>query len=108
MGFPHAMKALPYLQEAAQIGRQASQINALMAIMADLPDTCVLSRGGMDALNTMNQGARQVLASGGFQSAASQDAYNKLESQMLAMNVSPGGAADLLATAIFIDSITQT
>ena len=107
MGFPHAMKALPYLQEAAQIGRQASQINALMAIMADLPDTCVLSRGGMDALNTMNQGARQVLASGGFQSAAGQDAYNKLESQMLAMNVSPGGAADLLATAIFIDSITQ-
>lgn len=106
-GFPHAVKALPYLQKADQVGRQVAQINALMAIMAELPDTCVLSRGGMQALITMNEGAHQVLASGGFQSDVGQQAYNRLESQMMAMNVSPGGAADLLAAAIFIDRITQ-
>lgn len=108
MGFPHVMKALPYLRQTQQTGKQAAQINALMAIMAELPDTCVLSRGGMKALEIMNQKSLEVLASGGFQSEAGLQAYNHLESQMMAMNVSPGGAADLLAAAIFIDSITQS
>ena len=112
MGFPHLMKALPYLRGlcgkavSGQTTRQTVHINALMAIMADLPDTCVLSRGGEKALQAMHRGARKVLDEGGFGSPAGQYAYNQLEEDMMSMNVSPGGAADLLAAAFFLDSIT--
>ena len=50
MGFPHVMKALPYFRDlqgklaAGMTARQVVHINALMAVMADLPDTCVLFR----------------------------------------------------------------
>ncbi len=113
MGFPHVMKALPYLRELhekrpdSMADRQVAQINALMAIMADLPDTCVLSRGGEKALHTMHTGARAVLEKGGFGSQAGQQAYDQLERDMMAANVSPGGAADLLAASLFLDSITM-
>lgn len=113
MAFPHVMKALPYLRGfseetvSGQIGRQVAHINALMAIMADLPDTCVLSRGGETALQMMNQGARKVLDEGGFGSLSGQCAYNRLEADMVSLKVSPGGAADLLAAAFFLNSITK-
>lgn len=113
MGFPHVMKALPYLRGfseetvSGQTGRQVAHINALMAIMADLPDTCVLSRGGETALQMMNQGARKVLDEGGFGSSSGQRAYNRLEADMVSLRVSPGGAADLLAAAFFLNSITK-
>jgi triphosphoribosyl-dephospho-CoA synthase len=111
-GFPHVMKALPYLrrlkrQSLSIDARQTAQINALMAVMAELPDTCVLSRGGMDALTMMHAGAKEVLAGGGFGTEAGHQAYDRLETNMMAANVSPGGAADLLAAAIFLDSMTE-
>ena len=112
MGFPHVMKALPYLRrlhgnETGMVARQVAHIDALMAIMADLPDTCVLSRGGEKALQTMNKGARKVLDEGGFGSLSGRKAYDRLEKDMMDANVSPGGAADLLAAAFFLDSITM-
>ena len=113
MGFPHVMKALPYLrrlhgnENVSVVARQVVHIDALMAIMADLPDTCVLSRGGKEALQTMNKGARKVLDEGGFGSLSGRKAYDRLEKDMMDANVSPGGAADLLAAAFFLDSITM-
>ena len=113
MGFPHVMKALPYLRRlhgnetAGMAARQVAHIDALMAIMADLPDTCVLSRGGEEALQTMNKGAWKVLDAGGFGSLSGRKAYDRLEKDMMDANVSPGGAADLLAAAFFLDSITM-
>ncbi len=41
-----------------------------MAIMTSLSDTCVLSRAGLTGLQTMQQGARAVLAAGGCASVA--------------------------------------
>ncbi|ELW9444449.1 triphosphoribosyl-dephospho-CoA synthase, partial [Pluralibacter gergoviae] len=35
------------------------------------------------------------------------DALARLDAQMLALNASPGGAADLLAAALFIDRVCQ-
>ncbi|WJV60736.1 triphosphoribosyl-dephospho-CoA synthase [Pectobacteriaceae bacterium C52] len=105
-GFPHVIRlALPQLwrSRAMNSGEQAARLDALMAIMTSLSDTCVLSRGGMAALDAMQQGARQVLTAGGFSHPDGRQALATLEKHLLQYNASPGGAADLLAAALFLD-----
>ncbi|ELP24228.1 Triphosphoribosyl-dephospho-CoA synthetase [Pantoea agglomerans 299R] len=106
--FPHVMKlALPQLLISRAVGASESEarLDALMAIMTSLSDTCVLSRAGMTGLDTMQQGARAVLLAGGCRTAAGQRALQQLDRRMLALNASPGGAADLLAATLFIDRV---
>ncbi|PAW35120.1 triphosphoribosyl-dephospho-CoA synthase MdcB [Pantoea vagans] len=106
--FPHVMKlALPQLLTSRAVGASESEarLDALMAIMTSLSDTCVLSRAGMTGLVAMQQGARAVLLAGGCRTAAGQVALSQLDRRMLALNASPGGAADLLAATLFIDRV---
>ncbi|WP_436874507.1 triphosphoribosyl-dephospho-CoA synthase [Kosakonia sacchari] len=108
-GFPHIIKlALPQLQHSRQRGSNEAQarLDALMAIMTSLSDTCVLSRAGLEGLDAMRQGASAVLQAGGVASKAGQQALAELDARMLALNASPGGAADLLAATLFLDRMT--
>jgi triphosphoribosyl-dephospho-CoA synthase len=59
----------------------------------------------MTGLDAMQQGARAVLLAGGCRTAAGQRALQQLDRRMLALNASPGGAADLLAATLFIDRV---
>ena len=109
-GFPHIIDcALPQLHRSRSLGASESeaQVDALLAVMARLCDTCVLSRGGLPALNAMHQGAQAVLAAGGMRTMAGKQLLRHLEHRMLADNTSPGGAADLLAATLFLDSVSQ-
>ena len=84
-----------------------ARLNALLAIISQLDDTCVLSRGGEAALLELQTGAARVLAAGGAATAAGSRALLALEACALARGVSPGGAADLLAATLFLDRLTQ-
>lgn len=104
--FPHVTgHALPQLRLARRRGdsETAARLNALMAIMRSLDDTCVLARGGPSALRDMQDGAAAVLAAGGAAALAGRRALHRLDARLLALGVSPGGAADLLAGALFLD-----
>ena len=106
--FPHIYQlALPQLRRSRTAGATEAQarIDALMAIMTSLSDTCVLSRAGLAGLEAMRQGARQVLYAGGCATADGAQALAGLDEKMLALNASPGGAADLLAATLFLDGI---
>ena len=109
-GFPHVLDvALPTLRAARARGDNdtTARLNALLALVASLDDTCVLSRGGVDALLAVQAGASQVLAAGGAGTRQGTLALLALEATMLALNVSPGGAADLLAATLFLDSLEE-
>ena len=67
--------------------------------------TCVLSRAGMEGLEAMQHGARAVLQAGGSATPEGAQALATLDRQMLALNASPGGAADLLAATLFLDRV---
>ena len=82
----------------------ASRLNALLAIVAGLDDTCVLSRGGRPPCWRCRPGAAAVLAAGGVATLAG-PGLRALEATMLALNVSPGGAADLLAATLLLDRL---
>jgi triphosphoribosyl-dephospho-CoA synthase len=71
--------------------------------MAVLSDTCVLWRSGPAGLAAVQQGARAVLAEGGSATLAGRRHLRGLDQQLLHLNASPGGAADLLAACLFLD-----
>ncbi|WP_122571881.1 triphosphoribosyl-dephospho-CoA synthase [Pseudomonas viridiflava] len=107
-GFPAVTNvALPQLQRsrAAGSGEQNARLDALLAIMTTLADTCVLYRAGPEGLLAMQQGAQLVLDAGGSASLAGRRELHELDKQLLALNASPGGAADLLAACLFIDGL---
>ena len=108
LGFPSVMqRGLPQLRKSRQqnTGEQNARLDALLAIMTDLADTCVLYRAGLEGLQAMQQGAQAVLDAGGSASLAGRRQLHALDQQLLALNASPGGAADLLAACLFIDRL---
>jgi triphosphoribosyl-dephospho-CoA synthase len=107
-GFPHVIHvALPSLRSSRLNGddEASARVNALIALIAELDDTCVLSRGGRAALKAVRAGAAQVLAAGGAGSGDGQQALHRLDRLLSRLNVSPGGAADLLAATLFLDRL---
>jgi triphosphoribosyl-dephospho-CoA synthase len=106
--FPHATGVgLPTLREARERGvpEDCARLDALMAIMASLDDTCLLHRGGAAALEIAQTGARAVLAAGGTASPAGQQRLRELHSELMARWASPGGSADLLSVTLFLDRL---
>jgi len=109
-GFPHVLRVgLPALVGARRsgVGEGAARIDALLAIMTTLDDTCLLHRAGLPALEAAQAGARAVLDAGGSATVPGRIAFHRLERTLLALNASPGGAADLLAATLFIDKLVR-
>lgn len=107
-GFPAVTQTgLPQLicSRAAGHGEQNARLDALLAIMTTLSDTCVLYRAGEEGLHAMQHGAQRVLDAGGSATLSGRRALNQLDQQLLSLNASPGGAADLLAACLFIDRL---
>ena len=109
-GFPAVIvQGLPQLLMSRRggVGEQNARLDALLAIMTELSDTCVLHRAGLEGLIRMQAGARAVLEAGGAASLAGRRQLRELDRDMLALNASPGGAADLLAATLFLDRLTS-
>ena len=110
-GFPHAVTiGLPMLYRSRLQGTAETQarLDALMAIMTSLNDTCLLHRGGFLALKTAQAGATAVLAAGGTATARGWSLLQRLDRDLIALNASPGGSADLLAATLFLDFIANS
>lgn len=108
LGFPAVLqRGLPQLKRsrARGDGEQNARLDALLAIMTRLADTCVLYRAGEEGLRAMQQGAQAVLDAGGGASLAGRRRLHLLDQQLVALNASPGGAADLLAACLLIERI---
>ena len=109
-GFPHVIDVgLPALLSARRRGvdENAARVDALLSIMATLDDTCLLHRAGMPGLHAGQHGAQRVLDAGGSSTPAGRAALAALEHDLLTLNASPGGAADLLAATLFLDMLAH-
>ncbi|TEA60377.1 triphosphoribosyl-dephospho-CoA synthase [Pseudomonas sp. CH235] len=110
LGFPSVVqRGLPQLKRsrATGHGEQNARLDALLAIMTDLADTCVLYRAGEPGLHAMQHGAQAVLDAGGSASLTGRRRLHELDQQLIALNASPGGAADLLAATLLLDRIER-
>lgn len=107
-GFPHVIAlGLPYLKHRRKAGapEDCCRLDTLLAIMSALNDTCLLYRGGLPALNTAKEGAREIIKFGGTNTAYGMTRLFKLDSDLIELEASPGGSADLLAATLFLDSL---
>jgi triphosphoribosyl-dephospho-CoA synthase len=106
--FPHVMGCgLPMLraQRARKYPEEICRLDALLTLMAELDDTCVLYRGGVEALSVVKAGAQAVLDAGGYSNAKGRQRLRELDRELIARHISPGGSADLLAATIFLDAL---
>jgi triphosphoribosyl-dephospho-CoA synthase len=108
--FPHVIHCgLPMLRDrrARKYPEEVCRLDALLGLMAKLDDTCVLYRGGVEALSVVKAGAQTVLDAGGYGNARGRKHLRALDRELLARHVSPGGSADLLAATIFLDALEE-
>jgi triphosphoribosyl-dephospho-CoA synthase len=109
-GFPNIIEVgLPILRIRRSAGapEPIARLDALLAIMARLTDTCLLYRGGNMALQAAQQGAAAVMAAGGAGTSSGWGELFALDQRLLELGVSPGGSADLLAGTLFLDAIER-
>ena len=71
----------------------------LLHIMSELDDTNVIHRVGYDKAQQVKQDARELLDN------FSVSGLEQMNRDFIALNISPGGSADMMALTIFIHSI---
>jgi triphosphoribosyl-dephospho-CoA synthase len=109
-GFPHVRRhALPALRAARCSGADegSARLEALLALMATLDDTCVLHRGGAEGLLALQSGARAVLDAGGLRTPEGRRLFTALDDMCLTRRLSPGGSGDLLSATLFLDALDE-
>jgi len=97
--------ALPALQRARDRGApsRAARLQSLMATMAVMDDTNLVHRGGIGALRDVQALAVRFLASGGVHREGWVNEARHIHRLLVQRRLSPGGAADMLACAVFVD-----
>ena len=107
-GFPAVRLALSAKREFEQLGTYFSADPwpfALLAVMAELTDNNALRRGGEEGAAFVKERAGELLEKGRtLPSAALTDELLAFDRELTERNVSCGGAADMLACAIFIEN----
>ena len=109
-GFPHVVDVgLPTLRLRRTSGatEKVARLDALLSIIARLDDTCLLYRGGTDALITAKKNALAVERAGGVGTQIGRYQLTLLDRRLLNLKVSPGGSADLLAATLFLDAVER-
>lgn len=104
-GFPSLREiALPKFVFARDHGlsREESGIYALLHLIAVLEDTTLLHRGGVEGARWAKEAAARLLDQSVFPEMKD---LEELDSQFIARNLSPGGAADLLAVTFFLTTL---
>ncbi|WP_150776634.1 triphosphoribosyl-dephospho-CoA synthase, partial [Pseudomonas fluorescens] len=92
LGFPSVLqRGLPQLKRsrAQASGEQNARLDALLAIMTNLADTCVLYRAGEEGLQAMQHGAQALLDAGGSASLSGRRRLHELDQQLIALHASP-------------------
>lgn len=78
-------------------------VNTLLVLMTCVDDTTVMHRHEPDTMRRwVRERAGEALAAGGMFHACGKAMVQKLDEEFIAHNVSPGGAADLLAVTWFL------
>jgi triphosphoribosyl-dephospho-CoA synthetase len=96
-GFPTARKGAQSLKESGGDG-----LYALLRILEDIRDTNLLYRGGPEGMAYVHASASAILE---MDQDKRKDALLEMDRECIRLNISPGGAADMLALACLIESV---
>jgi triphosphoribosyl-dephospho-CoA synthase len=109
LGLPSVFEVgLPALLATLKAGRsmRLARIDALFALMAHISDTNVVHRGGAAGADTVRKEAQHFIDAGGTASADWESRAIACHHRLVALRLSPGGAADLLAATCLVHAVT--
>ncbi|TXN23108.1 triphosphoribosyl-dephospho-CoA synthase MdcB [Methylobacterium sp. WL9] len=110
-GFPTLYRVgLPALRRgrvAQPDNPEAARVEACLALIAQLQDTNLLHRGGEAGYRFAREAAAGFAARGGISCDDWLKEAVRLHHAFVARNLSPGGAADLLAMTLFVDAVEE-
>ncbi len=108
LGFPTVYQVgLPTLRQArAEFPDhpEAVRVQTCFALIAALEDTNILHRGGQRGLRYARNAARAWLQEGGIAHPRWRERAQSIHQDFISRWLSPGGSADLLAMALFVDT----
>jgi triphosphoribosyl-dephospho-CoA synthase len=108
-GFPALYEvALPELRSARMLAPgdpEAARVQACMGLIATVEDTNLLYRGGLEGLAFARRQAQRFLDEGGVGTPGWRARATIIHEAFMARRLSPGGCADLLAMALFVEGI---
>jgi len=104
--FEHVLPALRAARRAGADERGA-RLHALFTAMAEVDDTNLVHRGGLQGLRDAKSLARRFLADGGGLGAGAVARAARVHATFVERRLSPGGAADLLAAACWVDRVER-
>lgn len=110
-GFPIIRQvAYPMMKQLSAVVRDpvlrdeqnAINLHVLLAVMGELSDTNVLSRSNPWQAAWLKNEARHILQLGSVQTKEGWNELLRFNEQCIHRNISPGGAADILAATLFL------
>lgn len=95
---------LPLYEEGIKrnIGVNKALVHSLIGIMTVIDDTVVINKTDLLGLQFMREEARNAMELGGMLTTQGEAYIKSMESKFEEKNISPGGAADLLAISVMI------
>lgn len=110
LGYPSVTEAaLPVLQQGKKEGRDWNlvKLQVLMTLMSQVQDSNILSRTCPEVLKNVHKEAKMFLDAGGAYQKDAVRILLQMDQSFIQRNISAGGCADILAAAIFLDSLVD-
>lgn len=110
LGYPSVTEAaLPVLQQGKREGRDWNlvKLQVLMTLMSQVQDSNILSRTCPEVLKNVHKEAKMFLDAGGAYQKDAVQILLQMDRSFIQRNISAGGCADILATAVFLDSLVE-
>lgn len=104
-GYPSLVEqALPVIESGLKAGKAWEQVKlqTLFTLMQCVEDSNVLYRQNPETLAWMHREAEAFLKAGGAYVEGAEAVLREMDRHYIERNISPGGCADLLAAAIFL------
>ncbi len=106
-GFPTVLNTgLPVLEKGLALGYDLHRAGsaALLAMLAQEPDTCLISRSSIHRYEILQQELRHLLDTEPYPAT---ETLKALDDSFIREDLSPGGCADLLAVCYFLMELRQ-
>lgn len=105
-GFPTALRAVGRMRELEQNGTlpfRERAAHVLIHIVSENADCNLVARGGLDAMLNVQAEAKEILQAGGMLTPSGRAGIAEMERRLVSRNLSPGGSADILSAALFLE-----
>ncbi|MCM1221426.1 MAG: triphosphoribosyl-dephospho-CoA synthase CitG [Lachnospiraceae bacterium] len=102
-------EALPVLREGSRSREDSNSVKlqTLFVLMRQVDDSNILARRGPKTLGRVKREAADFLGKGGAYRADAIQELMEMDAEYSRQNISPGGSADLLAAAVFLQKILE-